>query len=72
MSGRVPQTAAVAPQRHPARVSTRQQGNDRRGGAPQHGPECGIPNAISALRCNRLSGRFEDVWKRRAQAGLAA
>ncbi len=29
-------------------------------------------NAIIALRCNQLSGRFEDFWERRAQAGLAA
>ena len=29
-------------------------------------------NAIIALRCNQLSGRFEDFWERRTQAGLAA
>ena len=29
-------------------------------------------NAIIALRCNRLSGRFEDFWERRAQRGLAS
>jgi hypothetical protein len=29
-------------------------------------------NAIIALRCNRLSGRFEDFWQRRAQRGLAS
>lgn len=29
-------------------------------------------NAIIALRCNQLSGRFEDFWERRAQASLAA
>lgn len=29
-------------------------------------------NAIIALRCNQLSGRFEDFWERRAQARQAA
>ncbi len=29
-------------------------------------------NAIIALRCNQLSGRFEDFWERRAQTALAA
>ena len=29
-------------------------------------------NAIIALRCNQLSGRFEAFWERRAQASLAA
>lgn len=28
-------------------------------------------NAIIALRCCHLSGRFEDFWERRAQAGAA-
>lgn len=34
----------------------------------------GLPgaNAIIALRCNQLSGRFEDFWERRAQTRLAA
>ena len=29
-------------------------------------------NAIAALRCNRLSGRFEDFWERRAARAHAA
>ena len=29
-------------------------------------------NAIIALRCNQLSGRFEDFWERRAEARQAA
>jgi hypothetical protein len=29
-------------------------------------------NAIIALRCNQLSGRFEDFWERRAEAPWAA
>ena len=29
-------------------------------------------NAIIALRCNQLSGRFEDFWERRAEAHQAA
>ncbi len=29
-------------------------------------------NAIIALRCNQLSGRFEEFWERRAHTGLAA
>ena len=28
-------------------------------------------NAIIALRCTRLSGRFEDYWERRSQTGAA-
>jgi hypothetical protein len=28
-------------------------------------------NAIIALRCNKLSGRFEDFWERRAQKRIA-
>jgi hypothetical protein len=28
----------------------------------------GGTNAILALRCRRLRGRFEDVWERRAMA----
>jgi hypothetical protein len=29
-------------------------------------------NAIIALRCCKLSGRFEDFWERRAAQGVAA
>ena len=29
-------------------------------------------DAIIALRCSLLSGRFEDFWERRAQHGIAA
>jgi hypothetical protein len=28
-------------------------------------------NAIIALRCYKLSGRFEDFWERRAQRAAA-
>ena len=29
----------------------------------------GGANAILALRCTQLSGRFEDFWEQRSQAG---
>ena len=29
-------------------------------------------NAIIALRCSKLSGRFEDFWERRAQSLVAS